>query len=93
MSDIALQEAIEVIGRDTLIRLAQELTSARRSHSVVYGHEDAASALESEFYEWKSQAGRVVRRDGFHPEKRERAESEAWHIVTTALRYVGREYQ
>lgn len=94
VSDPALQEACDAIGRDTVIRLAQELTSARRKYpGFALNHAEAVDVVESEFLEWKAQAMRVNSPKGLNTERRNKAEGEAFHLITTALRYVRREYE
>lgn len=94
MEGTPLQEACDAIGRNVIIKLAQEMTSARRKHPVfAVDHEEAVDVVESEFLEFKAQAmraGKLASR--LDEDKRARAESEAWHVAVTALRYVGREY-
>lgn len=94
MTDISLSEACEAIGRDTVIRLAQEITSARRKYpGFAFCHREAVDVVKSEALEWEAQAIRVVTPVGFNSERRDKAESEAWHLATTALRYIRREYE
>lgn len=94
MKDGPLNEACEVIGRDAVIRLAQELVSARRKHpGFALNHAEAVDVVESEFLEWKAQAMRANTPKGLQTERRDKAETEAFHLITTALRYVRREYE
>lgn len=93
VNDPDLQEACEAIGRDTVIRLAQELTRARRQHpSFASDHEHAMKGVKSEMLEWEAQAMLVESSQGISPKRFERSESEGYHVITTMLRYLKREY-
>ena len=96
VSDPALQEACTAIGRDMVLRLAQELTNSRRKHpGFNLTHDEAVDVVESEFLEWKAQAMRVcspLSSMDLNAERRNKAEGEAFHLIVTALRYAQREY-
>lgn len=84
-----LRTAVQIIGADNIIRLAQSLSDAKNKYpAFAYDHTEAMEIIESEFLEWKSQAMRV------HSiaDKLPRAEAEARQIATTVLRYLNREY-
>lgn len=94
VNDPELQDACDSIGRDAIIRLAQELSNARRKYpGFALHHAEAVDVVESEFLEWKAQAMRVDTPRGFNADRRHKAEGEAFQLMTTALRYVRREYE
>ena len=94
MNNATDTELVEAIGRDILIPLAQELTSARRKYLVfATEHNEAADLVESEMHEWKSQAMLVVRPDGtINTKRRDKAVCEGFQVISTMIRYLRKEW-
>ena len=93
MTDISLQEACEAIGRDTIIKLAQELTTAERKYPVfANSHTVAAGAVKAEMLEWEAKALSAEMSSRNFEKRRDKAEAEGWHVITTMIRYIRREY-